>query len=328
MIATTEKLETAHALEGYRPIPWVALRLIGAAGISVYCLREGDAKPELLCNLRQALDENKLAEIKSHDYASLLVLKQEFPQVSQKLHGIVDSMLADTAISIEVRFALLQIAYAEELERLFCKARMEQYVALAQKVGKQLSALLQQGKVSILKLHFHAHHNSANYTHVTNVAAYAIILAQILQPSTPEELDRIAIGCLVHEVGKLHLPQSLLTKKGRLSAHDHQELESIPQLAYEALCEFEDLDFGQLMMAYQQHERVDGTGYPVRYLAEDIHPWAKLLAVVDVFDAMTNDREYRSAKNLRDVLVHLADRSKTHFAPEVVLCMITNFQSP
>ncbi|NOZ40281.1 MAG: HD domain-containing protein [Planctomycetes bacterium] len=328
MLTTTEKSAPATALDGYRPIPFVALRLLGTAGISVYCLREQDPKPELLCNLRQPLDEKQIAEIKSHDYVSLLVLKQDFPTVSQKLHAIVDSTLADTSISIEVRFALLQIAYAEELDRHFCKARLEQYVVLAQKVGKKISALLQQGEVSILELHFHAHHNSANYTHVTNVAAYAVILAQALNPSTPEELDRIAVGCLLHEVGKLYLPQSVLTKKGRLSARDHQELESIPQLAYEALLEFEEIDFGQLMMAYQQHERVDGTGYPVRYLAEDIHPWAKLLAVVDVFDAMTNDRDYRSAMNMRDVLVHLADRSKTHFAPEVVLCMITNFQSP
>lgn len=328
MNATIEKNVTAHGLEAYRPIPWAALRLIDAAGISVFCLREHNSKPELLCNLRQALDEKQLAEIESHDYVSLLVLKQDFPLVSQKLYGIVDSILADTALSLEIRFALLQIAYAEQLDRFFCKARMAQYVTLAQEVGKKISALLQQGEISILKLHFHAHHNASNYTHVTNVAAYAVILAQALQPSTPEELDRIAIGCMLHEVGKLLLPQSLLTQKGRLSARDRQELESIPQLAYEALCEFEELDFGQLMMAYQQHERVDGTGYPVRYLAEDIHPWAKLLAVTDVFDAMTNDREYRSAMNLRDVLVHLADHSKTHFAPEVVLCMITNFQSP
>ena len=81
------------------------------------------------------------------------------------------------------------------------------------------------------------------------------------------------------------------------------------------------------MMAYQQHERVDGTGYPVRTLNADIHPWAKLLAVVDELDAITCQRAYREAVGLQEGLLHVTNLANSKLDPKMVSCLITNFQS-
>ncbi len=74
------------------------------------------------------------------------------------------------------------------------------------------------------------------------------------------------------------------------------------------------------MMVYQHHERVDGSGYPVGVTGRDIHPWAKMLAVVDVFDAMTGTRPYRNSSSTRVALQYLNHNSGSQFDPEIVRC--------
>lgn len=322
---TKPETDTTHAL--YRQIPSAALQLLEGQDYHIHCLPPGESKPRLFFHLKQTLSEEQAEALEDREDLVLLVTKQNFSKFSQHLLKHVGPALNDDSLPVGVRFAMLQVAYADELERLFHKSRLENFVLLTQKIGRRISTLFQKNEISISQLHSYAHHYPTNYAHLTNVAAYAVILAKNLGQPTSADLNQIAVGCLLHEVGKLFQPSELQENIGRLSANDRQELERTPQLAYESLCEFGHLNLGQLMMAYQQFERVDGTGYPVRYLAADIHPWAKLLAVVDVFDAMTTARAYRPALGLRDVLVHIADHSNAHFDPEVVQCMITNFQS-
>jgi len=78
--------------------------------------------------------------------------------------------------------------------------------------------------------------------------------------------------------------------------------------------------FEQLMMAYQHHERFDGKGYPVGIAADEIHPWARMLAVVDVFDAMTGMRPYRKPATAQEAMDYIRQNAGTHFDPEVVEC--------
>jgi len=103
-------------------------------------------------------------------------------------------------------------------------------------------------------------------------------------------------------------------------------IESHTQRGYEELCDRADLEFGQLMMVYQHHEHIDGRGYPVRIMGDEIHPWAKLLAVVDVFDALTGKRSYRRPMSSQAALDHLQARAGRQFDPKVVDCWIAAMQ--
>jgi HD-GYP domain-containing protein (c-di-GMP phosphodiesterase class II) len=89
------------------------------------------------------------------------------------------------------------------------------------------------------------------------------------------------------------------------------------------LCEKGGLDFGQLMMVYQHHERMDGTGYPVGVLGNEIHPWARMLAVVDVFDTMTAKRPESRPAAIEQVLDYQRQHAGTQFDREVVECWIS-----
>ena len=80
------------------------------------------------------------------------------------------------------------------------------------------------------------------------------------------------------------------------------------------------------MMVYQQHERFDGSGYPVGIENDEIHPWVRIMAVADVFDTMVSRKTYRRENRAADALLYLADNASRHFDPKAVLCWMTIFQ--
>ncbi len=123
-------------------------------------------------------------------------------------------------------------------------------------------------------------HDWRTYTHSFNVASYCLLLAKALGIHDEQELEEIALGGLLHDVGKLRMPATLLTKKGPLTKSERQVVERHPADGFKQLSDRGDLSWTQLMMVYQHHEKIDGTGYPVRITGEDIHIWARLWAAV------------------------------------------------
>ena len=109
-----------------------------------------------------------------------------------------------------------------------------------------------------------------------NVAAYCVLAAAAVGLSKKAELAEIAMGGLLHDIGKRFMPRHLLNKNTSFDEDEKRLIRTHPQKGYEELCRFENISFGQLMMVYQHHERIDGTGYPVRVTGAEMHLWAKI----------------------------------------------------
>ena len=95
-----------------------------------------------------------------------------------------------------------------------------------------------------------------------------------------------------------------------------------PTLGLNQVAFRKDLVEGQLMMIYQHHERLDGNGYPVGVTGAEIHPWAKICAVVDVFEAITSHRPYRSPMDKSRAIDVLNQDCGLAFDPEVLACWV------
>ncbi len=96
-----------------------------------------------------------------------------------------------------------------------------------------------------------------------------------------------------------------------------------PRCGFAELCLREEMSWGALMMVYQHHERCNGNGYPVGSVDEEIHPWAKICAIADVFDAMTSDRSYHSRAAVGEVLKYFHRQAGHGFDKEMVECWNT-----
>jgi len=140
------------------------------------------------------------------------------------------------------------------------------------------------------------------------VASYISVLAKALGFSG-DELQQIVVGALLHDMGKLEIPDSILAKPGRLDEFEFRQVQLHPGLGFRRLVkEQRRLTYDQLMIVYQHHEKLNGKGYPVGLPADEIHYWAKMCSVVDIFEALTSQRPYRKPMTHETALAMLDNR--------------------
>jgi HD-GYP domain-containing protein (c-di-GMP phosphodiesterase class II) len=124
-------------------------------------------------------------------------------------------------------------------------------------------------------------------------------------------------GALLHDMGKIGIPDSILHKPDKLTDEEWKIMRKHPQLAYDMLYPIEYLR-PALEIPLTHHEKWDGTGYPRGLKGEEIPIVARLFAVVDVWDALTSDRPYRPAWSQDEALAYIREQSGKHFDPQVV----------
>ncbi len=132
----------------------------------------------------------------------------------------------------------------------------------------------------------------------------------------PDEVDHIRRGALLHDVGKLGVPDRILLKPGKLDDDEWAIMKQHPTYAYEMLAPIHFLR-SALDIPYAHHERFDGSGYPRGLAGEQIPLAARIFAVVDVYDALRSDRPYRQGWPKEKVLAHIRDQVGSHFDPAV-----------
>jgi PAS domain S-box-containing protein/putative nucleotidyltransferase with HDIG domain len=152
--------------------------------------------------------------------------------------------------------------------------------------------------------------------HTVRVTEMTIILARRLGFGE-EDLIHIRRGALLHDIGKMGVPDNILLKPDTLTAVEWLVMRKHPQYAYELLKPIVFLE-RSLDIPYCHHEKWDGTGYPRMLKEEEIPLAARLFAVVDVWDALTSDRPYRSAWSEDEALTYIGQQSGHYFDPEVV----------
>ncbi len=139
-----------------------------------------------------------------------------------------------------------------------------------------------------------------------------------------EYLVQLRRGALLHDIGKLGVPDGILLKADKLTEEEWQIMKSHPQLAYDMLSSVAYLHRA-LDIPYCHHERWDGTGYPRGLKGEQIPLAARIFAIVDVWDALTSDRPYRKAWRKPDALKYIREQSGKHFDPQVVDIFLKEF---
>jgi HD-GYP domain-containing protein (c-di-GMP phosphodiesterase class II) len=132
-----------------------------------------------------------------------------------------------------------------------------------------------------------------------------------------KELHDVRRGVLLHDIGKMGIPDSILHKPGKLTDEEWEIMRKHPQYAHDMLAPIAYLR-GALDIPYSHHEKWDGSGYPRALKGEAIPLTARIFAVVDVYDALTSDRPYREAWSKDKTLEYIRAESGKHFDPRVV----------
>ncbi|WP_223594543.1 HD-GYP domain-containing protein [Neobacillus bataviensis] len=149
--------------------------------------------------------------------------------------------------------------------------------------------------------------------HTFRVTLYALQLAEELGLK-PEQLRTVVQGGLVHDVGKISVPDAILNKPGKLEPDERAIIEKHPVDGYE-ICRELGFMMEELGVIRSHHEKWDGSGYPDQLKGEDIPLFARIMAVADVYDALTSERSYRKAWPHSEAIKFLIENKGTHFDP-------------
>ncbi|WP_369792879.1 diguanylate cyclase [Geobacillus sp. FW23] len=175
------------------------------------------------------------------------------------------------------------------------------------KFKQDLEALEQQVKFFLSK-------DVYTYRHSKRVFKYALEFGSRLDELTDHERQTLILGALIHDIGKIEVPRDILNKRGKLEKHEWEIIKKHVTWGREIVAaekRFDDL----LPLVELHHERYDGKGYPYGLKGEEIPKLARILCIIDSFDAMTTERPYQPTKTFEEALEEIKRCAGTQFDP-------------
>jgi len=152
--------------------------------------------------------------------------------------------------------------------------------------------------------------------HSTRLAEWGLRVARDL--GVPERcMPDLEMGALLHDIGKIGVPDSILHKPSRLTPEEYETVKRHPEFGWTVIRNLPGLEQTSLYVLHH-HENFDGTGYPARLRDSEIPIGARIVSVIDAFDAMVSSRPYRAGLPLEEAIKRLQQSSGTQFDPDVV----------
>ncbi|WP_016957678.1 response regulator [Catenovulum agarivorans] len=200
------------------------------------------------------------------------------------------------------------------------KARVKTHLSLVQ------ADELKRTRMQVIQVLGRAAEYKDNETgmHVIRMSHYAKILAKAIGLSE-FQADKIMHAAPMHDIGKIGIADNILQKPGRLTDEEMAEMRKHPEIGAEILgeCESGLLKLAQ-SIALTHHEKWDGTGYPNGLAGEDIPLEGRIVALADVFDALTSERPYKKAWSIEKTVEFVQSQSGIHFDPKLVTALVQN----
>jgi HD-GYP domain-containing protein (c-di-GMP phosphodiesterase class II) len=160
--------------------------------------------------------------------------------------------------------------------------------------------------------------------HSFRVAKYSLSIGRKMRLEA-DQLSDLEIAAYMHDLGKIGIPEAILGKPGRLTPQEFQEVKKHPIIT-DHILEAIDLPAHIVDGAVQHHERLDGRGYPLGLVGDAISLFGRIIAVADVFDALTTDRQYRGAMTVEAALTILCNGTGTEYDKNAVLALVSALQ--
>lgn len=161
-----------------------------------------------------------------------------------------------------------------------------------QKIFRDILSCLNENRTALNLLATTKIHENDVYTHSLNVTIYACQLA--IENGLPlKNIEEVGLGAMLHDLGKMYIPAEILHKPGKLTKEEYDQVKTHSELGFEVLRKVHEIPLPVAHCALQHHERIDGLGYPRGLKEDEIHKYAKILSVANVFDAVTSQRVYR-----------------------------------
>ncbi len=155
------------------------------------------------------------------------------------------------------------------------------------------------------------------FDHSVNVCVLALVTG-ISMGYDNEKLKKLGVGAILHDIGKILVPNKILNKPATLTNDEFDQIKKHTLLGFEIIKKYNKIDYESMLVILQHHERFDGSGYPDGKMKSDIHEFARVVAVADVYDALTSDRVYKKRIYPHEAIEYLISMGDHHFDYSIV----------
>jgi HD-GYP domain-containing protein (c-di-GMP phosphodiesterase class II) len=321
-------MSTAATCEADRrvlmPIGIGTLRASNMCQFDLYRQGEKSSPPVLYCRRSHPFVQEDIDRLVARGIRTLYISSNDSQAYRDYLR---DNILKNEDIPPEQRYQALCEAARAVLSKALSGGDSATAVQVTGDLSQEIVNTVCDSRMMVNQLLKSMMHDYSGFTHAMNVSTYCLLLARQLGISDERELLRIGQGALLHDIGMQYVPRRILDKSRKLTEKERQVLQQHTTRGFVELSRRDDLTAGQLMMVYGHHERCDGRGYPAGLVRAEIHEYARLCAVVDVYAALTNDRPHRAASRHANVIEYLDRQAGRAFDEEMTRCWIATVQN-
>ncbi len=236
--------------------------------------------------------------------------------------GITEDVLVEDVISDRTRLEAIHTirSIMEDIDLEKCvdeEAKKRVRIDLARNTVSKILDDLSLNRDLIVSLLDLRTYNDYTFSHSVNVTILTLVLGVALSLNELEIRD-LGIGALLHDIGMARIPKKIYLKPGPLTKREYEIIKEHPKIGFDLLKWNQDISLVAAHIAYQHHERMNGSGYPRGLLGERIHRFAQIAMVADVYDALTSDRSYRKRVLPHEAVEYLMGGAGTLFSLKVV----------
>ncbi|KXG76108.1 HD-GYP domain-containing protein [Thermotalea metallivorans] len=292
--------------------------------IPISCVKEGsilaqtlyDKDGRILLQKGVELNEGLLKKVKDNG-TYMLYIHDEYSSneiediIEPKIRIAAINALRETFSSFEKYNKQLKEKTGSLKERQLFKQR-EDYLQNLSTISKNIVDEISSAKNILVNLVDIKSLDSYTYEHSVNVTVLSLVLGVELQLSKNELYD-LAIGAMLHDIGKVFLPKEILMKKEKLTDEEYAIAKEHTSRGYHYLKEHYSIPGQARIIALQHHERMNGSGYPNGISGNQITKLAKIIAITDTYDAMTSDKPYKKAVTPLEAIEYIMGSAGTLF---------------
>ncbi len=255
-----------------------------------------------------------LQNLRDNEVQQVYVPRTERDEYFEYISREIKSVVHDKAVAPEKKARAVYDTTTSIMEDLFSTPRSSRRILQAKVTIHYAVDLLLQDEKAARKLLFFTNHDYYTYTHSVNVSLFGTALAHRLFSNSPEHnLRLIAEGFLLHDIGKAAIPISIINSPGKLNETEWALMRRHPELGLAILRDTHQSNEVIEAIILEHHEHMDGRGYPHNKVGNAIHPYGRICAIADVFDAITTVRSYREPLSTFDALKVMRDEMGNHF---------------
>jgi putative nucleotidyltransferase with HDIG domain len=304
---------TVRTVDGWQPVEPHLLQTDTVLEFDLYIWPSSSTLPVLFRNRNMPFLREHRDRLATLDNRRFYIRTEDEASVICYVERNLEKILSDPQLDLHEKAGALYTTSMQLVQEILERPEAAENLRRTEVVVRSTVGYILQGKEAFHQLLSLTSFDYYTYTHSVNVCTMGLALAAEAGYTSEEDLTAYGKGALLHDIGKMKVDPDILRKRGPLTDTEWNEMKRHPELGLTVGTVERDFAEPSKAVIAEHHEWVDGSGYPAGKKGDDIHPFARITTIVDVFDALTSRRAYKSAVGSFSALKVMRTELDTHF---------------